>query len=264
MVILMGMISSPSFSKSNLEVIAHRGSSGVAPENTIAAIKQAMIDKSNYIEIDVQMTKDSQIVAIHDLSIDRTTNSEGLVKDKTLNELQNLDSGSWFSKEFNLEKIPTLVQVLNILDKNQKLIIEVKNNSNEYPGIEKVIAAIISAHPSKAKIIYKSFSKEVLDRFKNLDSTREILYCTVGPVPFLPFYIDHSLRSGSLLDYNADYYQIHRSFLTKNFIDLAHAKNKKVIGWDIHKLEDIVNAHAKGVDIIETDYPNLVLSNSFN
>jgi len=260
----MGMISSPSFSKSNLEVIAHRGSSGVAPENTIAAIKQAMIDKSNYIEIDVHMTKDSQIVAIHDLSVDRTTNSKGLIRDKSLSQLLSLDAGSWFDKKFNSEKIPTLQKILDLLDENQKLIIEVKNNNNVYPGIEKVITAIASAHPSKAKIIYKSFSKEVLDRFKSLDSTREILYCTVGPVPFLPFYIDHSLRSGSPMDYNADYYQIHRSFLTKKFIDLAHGKNKKVIGWDIHKLDDIENAHAKGVDIIETDYPNRVLSNSFN
>jgi glycerophosphoryl diester phosphodiesterase len=260
----MGMISSPSFSRSNLEVIAHRGSSGVTPENTMAAIKQAMIEKSNYIEIDVQMTKDHQIIAIHDLSIDRTTNSEGLVKDKSLIQLQSLDAGSWFEKQFNSEKIPTLKQVLDILDENQKLIIEVKNNNNEYPGIEKIITAIVSAHPTKAKIIYKSFSKDVLDRFKRLDSIREILYCTIGPVPYLPLYIDHSLRAGSPLDYDADYYQIHRSFLTKRFIDLAHAKNKKVIGWDIHKLDDIENAHAKGVDIIETDYPKRVLSNSFN
>jgi glycerophosphoryl diester phosphodiesterase len=263
MIVLMGVISPLSFSKSKVEVIAHRGSSGVAPENTIAAIKQAIIDKSHYIEIDVQMTKDKKIVAIHDLTVDRTTNSKGLVKNKSLNELQSLDSGSWFNEKFKNEKIPTLEQVLDELDEDLKLIIEVKNNNNEYPGIEKIITAIVSAHPSKARIIYKSFSKKVLDRFKDLDSIRETLYCTIGPVPFLPLYIDHSLRTGTPLDYDADYYQIHRSFLTKDFIEIAHSKNKKVIGWDIHKLDDIKKANTKGVDIIETDYPKRVLSNFY-
>jgi len=259
----MGMISSHSFSETNIEVIAHRGSSGITPENTLSAIKQALIEKSHYIEIDVQMSKDEKIVAIHDLSIDRTTNSKGLVKDKTLFELQALDSGSWFDKRFVNEKIPTLEQVLDLLDKNQKLIIEVKNNNNEYPGIEKFITTIVSNHSTKAKIIYKSFSKDVLDKFKKLDSNREILYCTIGPIPFFPLYIDHSLRMGSPLDYEADYYQIHRSFLTNDFIEMAHRKKKKVIGWDIHQVDDINIAHAKGVDIIETDYPKRVLSNFF-
>jgi glycerophosphoryl diester phosphodiesterase len=264
MIIITGMTSSPSFSKSKIEVIAHRGSSGSAPENTIAAIKKAVVEKSDYIEIDVQMTKDDQIVAIHDLSVDRTTNAKGLVKNKSLSELQKLDAGSWFDEKFKKEKVPTLKQILNELDNDQKLIIEVKNNNNEYPGIEKEIVKIVKDHKGEIKIIYKSFSKDVLNRFKSLDPTRKILYCTIGPVPFFPFYIDHFLRTGSPLDYKADYYQVHRSFLSKRFIEKAHKLKRKVIGWDIHNIDDIDNAHSKGVDIIETDYPKRVLSNFFN
>lgn len=251
-------------SANSVEVIAHRGSSGVTPENTLSSIHQAITEKSDYIEIDVQMTKDNQVIVIHDKTIDRTTNSKGAVKDFTLEQLKSYDAGSWFDKKFKNQKIPSLLEVLDILDQQQKLIIEVKNNFNEYPGIEKNIVNIVKLSQTKAKIIYKSFSKDVLDRFKSLDSKREILYCTIGPLPVIPFYIDYSLRIGSPLDYEADYYQVHKLFLSEKFIKLAHAKNKKIIGWDIHQSQDIGNAISKGVDIIETDFPTRVLSNFFN
>lgn len=88
-----------------MKIIAHRGASGYAPENTKASILEGLKQKCDGFEIDVQLTKDNRIVVFHDWSLERTTNGEGLLKDRTLSELKTLDLGSWFSEEFENEKI---------------------------------------------------------------------------------------------------------------------------------------------------------------
>src|ERR1043165_3473631 len=79
-------------------VIAHRGFSGIAPENTLAAFKKALAINVDYLELDVHLTKDNQVVIIHDKSIDRATNGKGKVRDFTLEELRKFDAGTWFYK----------------------------------------------------------------------------------------------------------------------------------------------------------------------
>lgn len=92
--------------------IAHRGASGYAPENTFAAFDIAAEMNADFIELDVQLTKDGQIVVIHDDKVDRTTDGSGFVKDFTLKKLQSLDAGSWYGAEFKGERIPLLEEVL--------------------------------------------------------------------------------------------------------------------------------------------------------
>src|SRR5699024_1345628 len=94
--------------------IAHRGASGYAPENTMAAFDKAFEMKADYIEIDVQMTKDKELVAIHDTTVNRTTNGVGAVGDYTLEELQKIDAWSWFSDDFSSEQIPIFGEILDI------------------------------------------------------------------------------------------------------------------------------------------------------
>src|SRR5438105_4409260 len=93
-------------------VVAHRGASGAAPENTIAAIRLALEAGADMIEIDVQQTREGEIIVFHDATLGRTTNGRGIVKKKMLSELRELDAGSWFAKKFTGEKIPTLDAVL--------------------------------------------------------------------------------------------------------------------------------------------------------
>jgi glycerophosphoryl diester phosphodiesterase len=93
--------------------IAHRGASSYAPENTFAAFDLAVEMGIGEIELDVHFTKDSQIIVIHDETLDRTTNSTGPVCDWTLEELQSLDAGSWFDEKFSGEKIPALGETLD-------------------------------------------------------------------------------------------------------------------------------------------------------
>lgn len=117
--------------------MAHRGWSGIAPENTLSAIKLALEEpKIHAIEIDIQMTKDGVPVVFHDKILDRTTNGTGALKNKTLAELKALDAGSWFSESFAGEKIPTLEEVLLLVNGVKPLYIELKQVGDLYFGLE--------------------------------------------------------------------------------------------------------------------------------
>ena len=109
--------------------IAHRGASSYAPENTMAAFDLAIEMGVKHIELDVHCSKDNQLVVIHDDTLDRTSNSQGEVKDFTLQELQTLDAGSWFGKEFSNEKISTLEEIITKYVKSTHLHIEIKGQT---------------------------------------------------------------------------------------------------------------------------------------
>lgn len=239
----------------SVEIIAHRGASLIAPENTLAAIRLAIENKAKVIEIDVQMTKDKQIVAIHDESINRTTHSTGLVKDKVLAQLKIYDAGSWFSEDFKNEKIPSLDEVLNLIrNTDVELILEVKNVNNIYPGIEEIIVDIIKRSGIPNKIYYKSFTPEVLTRFRTLDK-RELIYVAIGELPWLNLTIDDGLRFGSLFDIkDFDIIQIHHYFSFESVLKKARKLNKKIIIWDIQTKELFKKYKNKKIDYIETDH----------
>ena len=110
------------------------------------------------------------------------------------------------------------------------------------------------------KIIYKSFGTEVLGRFHKLDSQRELLYVTIGPI-FSWLLIDDWLRIGSVFDLKyVDYIQIHRYLINKSLVIKAHKLGKKIIAWDVHKQEHIDKMKNLGVDLIESDFPERVLN----
>ena len=98
-------------------VITHRGASGNAPENTLAAFKKAVALGAAFIETDLQLSRDAHFVAIHDATVNRTTNGQGAVHDMKLAELRRLDAGSWFGSEFAGEHIPTLEEILEFSKK---------------------------------------------------------------------------------------------------------------------------------------------------
>ena len=244
----------------SVEIIAHRGASSITPENTLVSILTAIELNSEFVEIDIHMSRDGHIIAIHDKTVDRTSNGSGPIADMSLKKIKELDAGSWFDPKYKNEKIPTLKEVLELDFKKSKLILEIKNEYDTYPGIEKKVVSILQQSNFKFPTIYKSFSTKVLDRFKKLDSSRPILYCLLGPIIPDFFYIDYWPRLGSFTDYQADYYQLHRYFASKGIINKVHSLDKKVIVWDVHASEDIEDAIAKNVDIIETDYIDRVQS----
>ncbi|MEW5822068.1 MAG: glycerophosphodiester phosphodiesterase family protein, partial [Cyanobacteriota bacterium] len=124
-------------------IIAHRGFSAQAPENTIAAFDAAIKSGVPFIELDVTLTKDGELIIIHDDTLDRTTNGKGLVSEFTLEELKKLDAGEWFCREFKGEQLPTLSEVLDRYGNKIAINIEIKSqNDPDTPIVDKVVEMV--------------------------------------------------------------------------------------------------------------------------
>jgi len=117
-------------------IVAHRGSSKAAPENTLAAIERAIEDGAHYAEIDVQETADGVVVVLHDTDLKRLTGLDKKIWEATYDEIRELDVGSWFSPEFAGERIPTLLETFEFADRRIPLIIELKLNGHEQNLVE--------------------------------------------------------------------------------------------------------------------------------
>lgn len=128
------------------EIIAHRGASADAPENTLAAIQLAWQQGADAAEIDVQLTADGQLVAIHDETTLRTGGVDWGVTDRTLAELKTLDVGLWKSRQFFGERIPTLEEVLDLVPAGKRLFIEVKCGDEAIPELVRVLSAAKTTH----------------------------------------------------------------------------------------------------------------------
>lgn len=142
---------------------AHRGFSGVAPENTLAAIRLAMnLPDVDWIEIDVQLSRDGVPVLIHDFTLGRTTDGRGAVRERTLAELKRLDAGRWKSMRFAGERIPTLAEVLDEVRGRLKVNIELKTTAQTYHGLAAAAAAVVQARGMEDEVRFTSFEPAAL------------------------------------------------------------------------------------------------------
>ncbi|SEO23639.1 glycerophosphodiester phosphodiesterase family protein [Paenibacillus sp. OV219] len=149
--------------------VAHRGASGLAPENTMAAFREAMrFPFVQWIELDVQLSKDGIPVVIHDDTLRRTARTSGKVNDYTAEQLGKLDAGSWFDKAFSGEGIPTLEQVMLETIGRCRLNIELKTYSGRYPGIEKKVVELLNKHSLQHDSVITSFDREALRIVRSL------------------------------------------------------------------------------------------------
>ncbi|WP_436371236.1 glycerophosphodiester phosphodiesterase [Cytobacillus sp. BC1816] len=163
--------------------VSHRGASAYAPEHTIASYDMGEKMHGDYIEIDLQMTKDGHLIAMHDVTLDRTTNGTGSVKDYTLNEIKQLDAGSWFNEkypyaskaEYEGLKVPTLEEVFKKFGKNNSYYIETKS-PDVYPGMEKELLRLIDEYKiNKEKLLVQSFSPQSLKVMNELDPSIKLV-----------------------------------------------------------------------------------------
>ncbi|MDR7072646.1 glycerophosphodiester phosphodiesterase [Fictibacillus barbaricus] len=151
-------------------IFAHRGSSKDCPENTMAAFKKAFEDGADGIELDVQLTKDGVPVIIHDEKIDRTTNQKGYIADYTYEELLNIDAGSWFSKAFQNEHIPSLEMLLQWIAPLPLLLnVELKNNEIEYDGLEEKTLDLLHRYGMEKRTVLSSFNHYSLIKIRKLN-----------------------------------------------------------------------------------------------
>lgn len=239
-------------------VIAHRGAMGYAPENTLAAFRKAIELGSDALELDLRQTKDGIPVALHDASVNRTTNSKGNILNFDFQQLKELDAGSWFSSDFKDEKIPSLQEVIELLNDTLLLIIEFKGGNDTYPDIEENVISIVRKNKIESQTILKAFDPNVLKRLREIAPEIPLLYVYTFRIPWLGMIIDTGITFGSIFNTDVEYIQPHRFFLSQSFVKKAQQHGFKVVAWGVNSDSAIKEAIEFRVDGIETDYPDRV------
>ncbi|MDQ3291408.1 MAG: glycerophosphodiester phosphodiesterase [Bacteroidota bacterium] len=240
--------------KRKVMLAAHRGASEAAPENTLAAIQKALDSPADFIEIDIHQTLDSQLVLMHDATVDRTTNGEGAISDLSLTQIKKLDAGSWFKPEFKHEKVPTLEEVLKLVKGRKKLLIELKKGEDFYPGMEHRTIALLQKYNARNWCVLQSFYDEILQQIWQNEYNVPTHKLIVGKLPLLPIYFDVNFRYGSFDKYyRASAINVHRYFATRSFVKLVHNAGFKTFVWTADDPTEINKLVERGVDGIITN-----------
>lgn len=224
-----------------IEVTAHRGESTNHPENTMAAFKGAVEVGADWIELDVQQTKDKQIVVSHDSNLSRVTGVNKDIIDMTYNEISKLDAGSFFSEKYKGEKIPLLEDVIKFAkDNNIKLNIELKPTGKEV-DFEKQVVELIEKYDFKDRCVITSLTYKVLENTKKINPSIQTLYVmtiAVGDITQLKY---------------ADSFSVEATNANSELLDKVHKEGKKLFIWTVNTEENINNMIDLGVDNIITD-----------
>jgi len=238
---------------SEVWVIAHRGASGVAPENTLAAFRKAVELGAGFIETDLQLSRDARLVALHDDTLDRTTDGRGPVTAKTLEELRQMDAGSWFRRPSNHEtasfageRIPTIEEILAFGREHEiGLHLEIKTEGPS--GAEHAIVGALHACGEVARSVVISFDVTTLRRVRQLD-----------PLVMTGFlYSDRAAEVvATAVGAGARQLLPRADRVTRELVKNAHAHDLKVVTWTANDPAEMEKLIAAGVDGIITDYPD--------
>lgn len=232
----------------NPKVIAHRGASGIAPENTLAAFSKAVEANADYFELDVQISSDDSLMIMHDATVDRTTNGTGTVSSMTYLQLRELDAGSWFGAEFTGERIPTLSEALTLAKNSANsigVVVELKASDASLPS---KVVALIQHLEMESRVIVSSFSLSQITEVKTLDAS----------IPVQLFATITEAHVGQVVAIGGEWVGSGGSF-TQEIVDFAHAQGIQYNAWTINSTSQMLPLIALGVDAISTDYPDLMI-----
>ncbi len=226
-------------------VTAHRGGARMAPENTISAMEYAIEAMADYAEIDVQETKDGEIVLLHDNNLKRVTGLNANIWNLTYDEVSQLDAGIKFHKKFRGEKIPTLNEVIECCKGKIRLNIEIKYNGHNSQIVKKVVK-IIEDQGFEDSCVLTSMNYKFLEQAKELN-------------PKITTGYTMSMIYGDLSKLTAaDFFSVKYTYLNQGFVRRAHALGKEVCAWTLNYQGDMQRMVDCGADNIITDDPELV------
>jgi glycerophosphoryl diester phosphodiesterase len=231
-------------------IIGHRGASGHAPENTLAAFRKAVAMGATFIETDLQLSRDAHFVAIHDETLDRTTNGQGLVHDQTLVALRRLDAGSWFGSEYTGERIPTLEEILEFSKKNDVVSYLELKPAGSWGGEHALIGALRESG-EVARVVVISFDHAVLASLRKIEPTLMTGALYNGQVPDL-------LKSA--LDVGARQLVVRGDLVTPYLLEQASKNDLQVVCWTVNHPAHIRLLIAAGVAGIMSDYPDRLVA----
>ncbi|WP_258103944.1 glycerophosphodiester phosphodiesterase family protein [Marinoscillum sp. MHG1-6] len=267
--IYRNIVVSPKIDKSlkdkYVEVIAHKGASALAPENTMASIGLALQMGVDMIEIDVRNTKDEQIVVFHDETLDRTTDGTGLVHDYTLEEIKKLDAGAWFGDaKYVGERVPTLKEVLDSINGRCKVLIEIKHmdHPHYHDFAEKLIDVIRKEKNGYDWVILQSYEDKYLEAAHEYDDHVQTKKILIGEdsTPLIAFYVETRLHLGrAKLEGRLSALNPEFSTISTRRVFRMHAHGFKVYTYPVNTREDMVKMMHMGIDGIITDHPEIMM-----
>jgi len=231
-------------------IVAHRGASGHAPENTLAAFRKAVTLGATFIETDLQLTRDTHFVAIHDETVNRTTNGQGAVHDLSLAEIRRLDAGSWFGSEFTGERVPTLEEALEFAKKHDVVFYLELKPAGSWGGEHALIGALRESGEI-ARTIVISFDTGILAALRKIEPTlmTGVLYDGQLTDP-----LDAALEVG------ARQVVVRGDLVTPWMIAEARRKDLQVVCWTVNHPAHMRSLVAAGVDGIMSDYPDRLVA----
>jgi glycerophosphoryl diester phosphodiesterase len=248
-------------------IIAHRGASALAPENTLAAFKKALADGAEGVEFDVRLTKDGRPVVFHDATLARLTNRKNPVSSLTAAELQEIDVGSWFARrkanssteDFSGETIPTLRALLDFLkDFKGWIYIELKCRESEIERLSRKVGEIISESHLLPQIIVKSFQLEALP------AVRRRCPSVKTAALFAPKIMTILRKEKRLVEvageFGADMISVHFSLATRKLMKKAEKKNLPVTIWTADHPRWVKRAFDLGIFAVITNNPARLLA----
>ncbi|WP_175986962.1 glycerophosphodiester phosphodiesterase [Bacillus sp. Marseille-Q1617] len=256
----------PQLNDNQILNISHRGASGHAPEHTLASYELGDQMGGDYIELDLQMTKDGELIAMHDETLDRTTEGTGLVKDYTLEEIKALDAGSWFNEaypekakeEFAGLQVQTLQEVIEHFGKNKNYYIETKS-PDVYPGMEEKLLKILEEYnltrqngPS-SRVIIQSFSEESLQKVHDLNDQ-------IPLVQLLDYKTTASITDEELAHYSDYAVGLGMSYkkINEEYVQKVREHDLLLHPYTVNEKEDMKRLLDWGVTGMFTNYPDVL------
>jgi len=237
------------------KLIAHRGASYDAPENTLAAVRLAWEHGADGVEVDIRLSKDGRIVVIHDDSTKRTGGKDGLVADQTLEELQALDIGYWKGKAWAGERIPALFEVLETVPRGKRLLIELKCDHRVLPQLERDLAKADLASEHTELI---GFDLETMAAAKRTFPDRPVLWLcearrghATSPEPLTAEELIRQARAAGMDGLNVSA----SPAVDATFVQSVRASGMRIYAWTVNDADEARRLAGLGIDAITTDRP---------
>jgi glycerophosphoryl diester phosphodiesterase len=232
-----------------LLAIAHRGASGYAPENTFAAFRKALAMGAGFIETDLQLSRDARFVAIHDATVNRTTNGHGAVHDLTLADLRRLDAGSWFGSEFAGERIPTVEEILEFARKHDVVFYLELKPCGSWGGEHALISALRESGEI-ARTVVISFDPAILLNVRTIEPTLMTGLLHEGQI---------ADPLGKAVEIGARQIAVRGDLVTPRLLKEARQRDLQVVCWTVNHPGHMRLLAEAGVDGIISDYPDRLL-----
>jgi glycerophosphoryl diester phosphodiesterase len=224
-------------------IVAHRGAAGAAPENTLASVERAVDDGADWVEIDVQESRDGQVVVVHDSDFMKLAGNPLKVWEGDLAEIRSIDVGSWFAPEFAAERVPTLREVLETVRGRSRLVIELKYYGHDQQ-LEQRVVDIVESMQMADQVAVMSLKLEGIEKLKALrpDWTAGLLAATAV---------------GDLTRLEVDFLAVNQNIANRAFIKRARQRGKQVFVWTVNDGLSLSRWLSAGVDGVITDEPAL-------